>query len=361
MGRDVSFPVRCGVVYAFKLKSHEERSKMGYRYLASLGALAVMIVAPVAGQTQPAAKGKTWTAPRTPDGHPDLQGVWTNATITPMERSSKMQGKATLTDAEAAAYEKSDAEELNKQDGQSDGPLIAAAGSSGTGGYNVLFVDRGSELARVDGVKRTALIVDPPDGKVPPITPEARERNSAMMRSFFRYDDIKDRPLSERCLIGFGSTSGPPMMPVLYNNNYQIVQTPDAVMIVVEMVHDVRIVRMNGTHAPPNVRQWLGDSIGHWEGDTLVVDTTNFNDQTRFRGSSEKLHVVERFKRVDANTILYRVTIDDPTTFTKIWTMEYPFVATKGPVYEYACHEGNYAAFDIMGGARKADAEAGKK
>jgi hypothetical protein len=173
------------------------------------------------------------------------------------------------------------------------------------------------------------------------------------------FNKVKDRPLSERCLVGFGSTSGPPMLPVLYNNNYQIVQTPDAVMILVEMVHDIRIIRMNGQHVPSNVRQWLGDSIGHWEGDTLVVDTTNFNDQTKFEGSSADLHVIERFRRVDANTILYRATIDDPSTFSKIWTVEYPFRAATGPVYEYACHEGNYAMSDILGGARKADA--GKK
>jgi hypothetical protein len=147
------------------------------------------------------------------------------------------------------------------------------------------------------------------------------------------------------------------MLPVLYNNNYQIVQTPDHVMILVEMVHDTRIIRMNGTHAPANVRQWFGDSIGHWEGDTLVVDTTNFTDRTRFRGSSENLHIVERFTRVDAGAILYRATIDDPTTFTKAWTIEFPFLTTKGPVYEYACHEGNYAMTDILGGARKAEQE----
>ena len=313
-------------------------------------------MAVVPAQT-PAAKSKNWTVPRTPDGKPDLQGVWTNATITPMERPKDLAGKATLTDAEATAYEKANNEELLKQDGQSDGPLIAAAGSSGTGGYNVLFVDRGTELARVDGVKRTSLIVDPADGRVPPMTAEARERIGAAMRGFNNYDSVKARPLSERCIIGFGSTSGPPMLPVLYNNNYQIVQTPDYVMILVEMVHDARIIRINGTHAPPNVRQWFGDSIGHWEGDTLVVDTTNFSDMTRFRGSSENLHVVERFSRVGPNDILYRVKIDDPTTFTKAWTMEYPFVATKGPVYEYACHEGNYAMTDILGGARKADQE----
>ena len=335
---------------------------MNIRSFLSAGALALTFTAFLGAQT-PAAKSsaKNWTVPRTPDGKPDLQGVWTNATITPMERPANLAGKATLTDAEAASYEKANSEELQKQDGQSDGPLIAAAGSSGTGGYNVLFVDRGTELARVDGVKRTSLIVDPPDGRMPPLTPEARQRNASAMRAFNNYDSVKARPLSERCIIGFGSTSGPPMLPVLYNNNYQIVQTPDAVMILVEMGHDARIIRINGTHAAASVRQWFGDSIGHWEGDTLVVDTTNFTDKTRFRGSSENLHVVERFSRVDANTILYRVAIDDPTTFSKAWTMQYPFVETKGPVYEYACQEGNYSMTDILGGARKAEQEQGKK
>jgi len=334
---------------------------MGYRSILS-SALAWTLTAVLSAQTPaPKSSAKNWTVPRTPDGKPDLQGVWTNATITPMERPANLAGKATLTDAEATAYEKASQTELVKQDGQSDGPLIAAAGSSGTGGYNVLFVDRGTELARVDGVKRTSLVIDPPDGKVPPMTPEARARIASMMRGYGNFDNVKARPLSERCLIGFGSTSGPPMMPVLYNNNYQIVQTPDNIVILVEMVHDARIIRMNSTHAPPDVRQWLGDSIGHWEGDTLVVDTTNFTDMTRFRGSSDKLHVVERFSRVAPDTILYRVTIDDPSTFSKVWVMEYPFVATKGPIYEYACQEGNYAMSDILGGARKAEQEPKKK
>jgi hypothetical protein len=335
---------------------------MSFRFFACFGALAMMLTAPLPGQTPsaaPRAKAKGWSVPRTPDGHPDLQGVWTNATITPLERPAALAGKATLTDAESVALEKKSAEDLAKVDGASEGPLLAAAGSSGTGGYNVLFIDRGSEFAKVDGVKRTSLIVDPPDGKVPPVTAEARQRGTPGYGG--RLDSVKDRPLAERCLLGFGSTSGPPMLPVLYNNNYQIVQTPGHVMILVEMVHDARIIRINGTHAPKDVRQWLGDSIGRWEGDTLVVDTTNFTNQTRFRGSSENLHVIERFTRTDANTILYRVTIDDPTTFTKQWTAEYPFVATQDPIYEYACHEGNYALTDILGGARKADAEAGRK
>jgi hypothetical protein len=313
--------------------------------------LAAAMVASLSGQV---------TVPLAADGHPDLQGIWTNETITPLERAAAFANKPTLTDEEARAYEKSDAEELKKVDGASEGPLLAAAGSSGTGGYNIVYIDRGSELERVDGVKRTSLIIDPPDGKVPPMTAEARQKIAAAIRNYNRFDSVKDRPASERCLLGFGSTAGPPMLPVLYNNNYQIVQSPDAVMILVEMVHDVRIIRINGTHPASSVRQWLGDSIGQWEGDTLVVDTTNFSPQSGFRGSSENLHVIERFKRVDAHTILYRATIDDPTTFSKIWTVEYPFVATKGPVYEYACHEGNYALTDILGGARKSDAAPGK-
>ncbi len=336
---------------------------MSYRFLVSTTAIAFLAAASLVAQSHDAAKpaAKAKSIPRAPDGHPDLQGVWTNATITPMERPAAFASKPTVSDAEAKEWETKDAKELNAQDGQSDGPLIAAAGSSGTGGYNVLFVDRGSELARVDGVKRTSLIIDPPNGKIPPTTPEAKARMNQMFRSFNKFDDVKQRPLSERCLIGFGSTSGPPMLPVLYNNNYQIVQTPEAVMILVEMVHDVRVIRMNQQHAPSDVTKWLGDSVGHWEGDTLVVDTINFNPENRFRASSDKLHVIERFQRVDDNTILYRATIDDPSTYTGQWTIEYPFRATAGPVYEYACHEGNYAMEDIMGGARKMEATKDKK
>ena len=282
---------------------------------------------------------------------PDLQGTWTNATLTTLERPARFAGKATLSAAEAAEDAKKDIESAQAQDGASDGPIIAAAGSSGTGGYNVLFLDRGSQLAKVDGQFRTSLIVDPPDGKVPMGGTGARRPpagGAGMARASF--DTIKGRPISERCLLGFGSTDGPPMLPVLYNNNYQIVQTPDTVMILVEMVHDVRVVRLNGTHPPADIKFWLGDSIGHYEGDTLVVDTTNFRPEVRFRGSSENLHVVERFKRVDAKTLLYRATVDDPTVFSKAWTVEYPFNASDGPVYEYACHEGNYAMTDILGG-----------
>jgi hypothetical protein len=327
----------------------------------------------VSAQTPPAKSNakpasKSTAVPNTSDGHPDLQGVWTNATITPMSRPAIFKDKPTITAAEAKEYEKKDHEELYKQDGASDGPLIAAAGSSGVGGYNVLFVDRGNELARVDGQARTSLIVDPSDGRMPAMIPRERAPRGAAGGggqgegyAGMSYDSVKRRPLSERCLIGFGSTSGPPMLPVLYNNNYEIVQTPDAVMILVEMVHDVRIIRMNAQHDPAAIQKWLGDSIGHWEGDTLVVETINFLPENRFRGSSDQLKVTERFRRVDANTILYRATMDDPKTYAKPWTIEYPFVSTPGPVYEYACHEGNYAMDDILGGARKMEQAAPKK
>jgi hypothetical protein len=335
---------------------------MTFRFLTSFATAAVMLAAPAFAQ--PAKK--TWAPPRLADGHPDLQGVWTNATLTPLQRLPQFADKPTLTEAEAKAFE--NAQQENAQaDRHGD-----TAERDRDQAYNRLFIDRGSNLERVDGQIRTSLIVDPPDGHLPPRVagagrgarrapaPEAAEEGAGRGQFIGRFDSVKDRPLGERCLLGFGSTSGPPMMPVLYNNNYQIVQTPDKIMILVEMVHDVRVIRMDGSpHLPGNVRKWLGDSIGHWEGDTLVVDTTNFTDKTHYQGTTPDLHVIERFQRVDEHTILYRFTIDDPKTFTKQWTAEYPFLATNDRIFEYACHEGNYAMPDILGGARK-DEEARK-
>jgi hypothetical protein len=337
---------------------------MRNRLTVTLGLFSVAITAPVFSQTPgkaaPQAKQVPGKAiPRTPDGHPDLQGTWNFATLTPLQRAAEFAGKPTLNDAEARAFESKDLE-VNTLDSSVDSSFNKQTGGPGVGAYNNVFVDRGSQLARVDGVKRTSLIVDPAVGKIPELTAEAKQRNAARARTGNSFDSVQDRPLSERCIIGFGSTAGPPMLPVLYNNLHQIVQTPDAVMIMSEMVHEIRIIRMNATHAPATVRQWLGDSIGHWEGDTLVVDTVNFTDKTKFQGASPDLHVIERFQRADANTILYRATIDDPATFMKQWTVEFPFVATKEPVYEYACAEGNYALTDILNGARKQDEEAGK-
>jgi hypothetical protein len=322
---------------------------MRHRVLASLAAVAALAAMPLAAQAPVAAKTtsakKNWIPPRLADGHPNLQGIWTNATITPLERPAEFAGKATATDAEAAKFENPNNDNLYGDRRSSN------AEQDRDHAYNALFFDRGTELAKVDGVKRTSLIIDPPDGKLPSLTDQARKRMSSRPRD--RYDSVTDRPLGERCILGFGSTSGPPMMPVLYNNNYEIVQTPTAIMILVEMVHDVRQIHMDRReHLPQNIRLWNGDSIGHWDGDTLVVDTTNFTDKTSYRGSSPNMHIVERFKRVDADTILYKWTIDDPESFTKPFTAEYPFRATEGPIFEYACHEGNYAMPDILGGAR---------
>jgi hypothetical protein len=325
---------------------------MNYRNLAATCALLLLTAIALPAQNKTA-----WKTPRTPDGHPDLQGFWSNATRTPVERPAEFASKPTLSDAEAKAWEKKDAQAWQDLDGTSEGPLHATKGSTGTGAYNVLFYDMGSELARVDGVKRTSMVIDPADGKIPPRVPQTGNRGGRGRGGSTA--NVKDRGLSERCL--FVPMAGPPMLPTLYNNNYEIVQTPDSMVIVSEEIHDARIIRMNTKHVAPDVRKWLGDSIGRWDGDTLVVETTNFTDQTRFRGSSRDLKVTERFTRVDANTILYKATVEDASTWTKPWTLELPFAAIKGPIYEYACHEGNYAIVDILGGARKLESEAAAK
>ena len=196
-------------------------------------------------------------------------------------------------------------------------------------------------------------MVDPPDGRVPPLTALAQKRQQDA-RTYARQhpaDGPESRSLAERCLLW--GTAGPPMVPGPYNNNYQIVQGPGYVLILVEMIHDVRVIPTDGRpHLPASTRQWMGDPRGHWEGDTLVVETTNFTDKTRFRGSDENLRVVERFRRVDANTVDYQFTVDDPTAFTKPWSADIPMSHSDGALYEYACHEGNYAMTDILAGAR---------
>lgn len=298
---------------------------------------------------------------RTPDGKPDLQGTWTNATITPLERPA---GQASLVmNADAAAQLEKMTRDRTERLGQDSDPNRTAPpkggdGSTGAagnvGGYNNFWLDPGERVAKIDGQYRSSLIIDPPDGKIPALTPEARQRTVERLRGMAgrgQYDQPEFRPLAERCLLSFGPTT--PLIPnYFYNNNLQIVQTPDTVMILMEMVHDARIVRMNATHVPKHIRPWMGDSVGKWEGDTLVVDTTNFPLQQPFRGSAENLHVVERFRRVDATTINYRFTVDDPTTFTAAFTGEIPFNAMDEPIYEYACHEGNYALGNVLSGAR---------
>jgi hypothetical protein len=354
--------------------------------LISLSAL------PMAGQsTKAVAKS---AIPRTPDGHPDLQGTYDLATITPLERLPGDPPSLTKEKAEALRqYELARRAEDDKPS-KADRPappvggvirdaappksffeFLERAGGGSVGGYNRFWLDQGSTFTVVDGQIRTSIIVDPADGHVPPYNDTARKRMAAAVRATptsdarenqdtqftepaGSFDNPEQRPLGERCLLGFGSTSGPPALPdYFYNDLHQIVQTPDSIMILTEMVHDARVVRMNAQHLPPNIRRWMGDSVGHWEGDTLVVDTTNFNDKTRFRGSTDKLHVIERFSRVDDKTLLYRFTVEDPDTWDKPWTGEFTWPVTTKPIYEYACHEGNYALGDVLRGARHQEAE----
>ena len=313
---------------------------MSNRSVAAAVAVAAAMVwmVPLAGAGQ--AQGE-WTAPRTADGQPDLQGVWDFRTITPMERPSELAGKEVLTDEEAAEVAQ---EILDRRD--HDRP--PREGSAGT--YNQFWWDYGTKLTDDN---RTSLIVDPRDGRVPPRTPDAQERAEARgaSRRDHPADSWEDRSVAERCILGFNS--GPPMRPSAYNNNVQVFQAPGFVVILNEMVHDARIVPLDGRpHLAQHIGQWHGDSRGYWEGDTLVVDTMNFTHKTSFRGSTENLHLVERFTRVDADTLLYEFTIDDPTTFTRPWTAAVPMTKNLVPMYEYACHEGNYGMEGILAGHR---------
>jgi len=300
-----------------------------------------------------AAQQPHWRAPRTADGQPDLQGMWTSATITPLERPAEYGGRRALTAEEASKLEGAEASLVSNSAKPTDlqQQLPGDCKDFGRGcGYNNFWLDRGSQVVTIDGEKRTSLLIDPPDGKIPPLTEERKQYLAPRRQSF---DGPEARPLGERCLLAFGSASGPPMMPVLYNNHYQIVQSKDAVMILVEMVHDARIVRLGGTHVASNVRKWMGDSVGHWEGETLVVETTNFTDHESFRGATRDAQVIERFTRVAPDKIHYRFTVEDPQAFTHSFTGEMPFHRTDDAIYEYACHEGNYALRGILAGARE--------
>jgi len=300
-----------------------------------------------------AAQQPHWRAPRTADGQPDLQGMWTSATITPLERPAEYGGRRALTAEEASKLEGAEASLVSNSAKPTDlqQQLPGDCKDFGRGcGYNNFWLDRGSQVVTIDGEKRTSLLIDPPDGKIPPLTEERKQYLAPRRQSF---DGPEARPLGERCLLAFGSASGPPMMPVLYNNHYQIVQSKDAVMILVEMVHDARIVRLGGTHVANNIRKWMGDSVGHWEGETLVVETTNFTDHESFRGATRDARVIERFTRVAPDKIHYRFTVEDPQAFTHSFTGEMPFHRTDDAIYEYACHEGNYALRGILAGARE--------
>lgn len=318
---------------------------MVYRMLSILAVLtALVLVASVsaAGQTPPTAKA-AYTPPRTPDGRPDLQGIWNNSTMTPLERPAELAGKEFFTPEEVVAYEKQVLQQSNadRRDGGADADVGRA--------YNEFWRDRGPVVA----TRRTSLIVDPRDGRIPALTPEAQKRNAAraQYRKLHPADGPEDRPLAERCLLW--NSAGPPMLPVGYNSNYQIIQSPGYVVIHIEMIHDARIIPIDGRpHLPSGVRQWLGDSRGRWEGNTLVVETTNFTGKTAFRGASEKMRLIERFTRAAQNMLLYEFTVEDEASFTKPWTAQIPMMKTEGPLFEYACHEGNYGLTNVLAGTR---------
>jgi hypothetical protein len=328
---------------------------MRNRTLNALAALvaATLAVAIAAGQTP----AKPYTAPRTADGHADLQGIWTNATLTPLQRPSELAGKAFFTPQEAAAFEKRRVDETNVDS--------ATRRQGDTGSYNQAFWDRGTHVVES---RRTSLVVDPADGRVPPMTPEAQAKFERAHAETARHpaDGPEDRNLSERCI--WFSGDGPPLLPEPYNNNYQILQSPGYVTILAEMNHEARVIPTDARpHLAGNISQWKGDSRGHWEGDTLVVETVNvkFNRQSHFGVaydgmSDENLRVTERFTRTGPATITYRATVDDPTVYTKPWTIEESMAKIPGPVFEYACHEGNYGMTGILEGERVKERQAGR-
>jgi hypothetical protein len=335
---------------------------MRFRDLVMVGCRVGLMIGATALTAAAFADGQ-YAAPRTTDGHPDFQGFWENNIATPLQRPKEIANRPTLTDAEVAKMR----EKANEMfTGKSDAVFF-------DGFYpavldNVLGLKHGFKSA--DGEtgdygsewndtrvweNRTSLITDPPDGRIPALTPRAIEARAAGRGRFERTWDVKDRPLGERCI-----TYGSPQLTAGYQSYYQIVETPGAVMIMTEMFHDVRVVKLNGSHPPPDVQGWLGDSIGHWEGDTLVVDTTNYRPRA-FQGiTSSKLHIIERFTRQDAEVLRYEITVDDPDTYAKRWSLMVPLQRSSKPVYEYACHEGNYSLAGILAGARADEAKKAK-
>jgi hypothetical protein len=313
--------------------------------------LTLIVTAMAAGQT------KKWTPPRMPDGHPDLQGFWTNNTFTPLERPRNVN-KEFYTKEEALEREKKAAQQESEQ---------TAPGTTEDVHYDFtqFGLDRSQSAHALN--LRTSLIFDPADGRLPPLTAEGQKRaaeSAEMAKRIGRWDSAQSNQLDDRCII-FGG-AGPPMLPAAYNSNYQIVQAPGYVMILFELAHDVRIIPLDGRqHVSQNIRQWTGDSRGHWEGDTLVIETTNFNGKNPLNGSSQNMRVVERFTRMDADTIQYRFTVEDESTWTRPWSAELPLTKTVGPMFEHACHEGNYGLYNTLVGARleekRAAEEAAKK
>ena len=328
--------------------------------LIACGSAGVTAAEPLEAQTRP---GRA--VPRTPDGHPDLSGNWTNVTITPFEREDGQEPILSWDDV--ARLEGGAEARVERGALASDPDRPPPQAGASVGGYNNVYIDRGNSVAIVNGEPRSSLVTRPATGQRPRLTPNGLRR-AAERRSFLAqfgdYDHPELRPLGERCIVSFGTSAGPPMIPNnFYNNNYSIVQTADHVLILTEMVHDVRVIRFGEPKPlPRHVTPWFGDSWGRWEGDALVVETTNLNPSHPFRGvvPTERTRVVERFTRVDEATILYEFTIDDPDNYTEPWGGEIPFKRFDDMLYEYSCHEGNYALEGILSGARYQESQAAR-
>jgi hypothetical protein len=332
-----------------------------------IGGRWTMTVAMAMAMAGPAiAQAPGYSGPRTSFGQPDLQGVWTNVSLTNLERPAQFKSLV-IPPEEAARIEAARARARAAQDLPTNPDEGAPRAGQDVGGYNAFWADAGTHFGVVKGEVRSSWIVDPPDGRIP-YSREGRkifEDTLAFRRNTF--DGPEPRPLAERCLVGFGSTAGPPMINVMYNNTYQFVQTPDHVMILVEMNHDARIIPLNSDTGRDSTFRWMGNSSGKWEGDTLVVTTTNFHPDEALRTFfastfyvSPQATVTERFTRWTDDEILYEFSVDDPAILERPWRAEKVFRKASGPVYEYACHEGNYALPGILAGARKDD-ELGRK
>ncbi len=332
---------------------------MSTRHSTSL--LGLCLATMVAGLLSPAA-AQQWVMPRTPEGHPDLQGNWTNVTLTPFQRA-RDQGP-TFTPEEVAQRERGAVNRLASGAQPSDPDRPAPPAGGNVGAYNGVYFEQGSRVAVINGEYRSSLLTNPADGRRPDLTPAAQQRiqeRREFRSQFGEFDNPENRSLIERCFL-FAGNAGPPMIPNgAYNNNYTIVQTADHVMIMPEVIHDTRIIRIGEPDPPPaHVKQWLGYSWGRWEGDVLVVETTNFHEMQDLRGipPTDDLKVIERFSRVDEETILYEFTVDDPTSYAQPWGGEMPFKKLDALLYEYACHEGNYALYNVLTGARYQERQA---
>ena len=335
-------------------RGHEVMSRYSALLLAVLCATAAPGVVSTAAAQARASDAGQWEVPRTPDGHPDLQGNWTNQTMTPLQRREGQEASV-YTPEEVAEIEQGYVDRVVEGAQPSDPNRAAPQAGQGVGTYNNVYFETGSQVAVVNGQPRSSLITFPSNGRIPERTPEAQTRlqeRRDLRSQFGEYDHPELRPLAERCLTSFGSPAGPPMIPNGgYNSNYTIVQTPDHIMIMTEMVHDTRIIRMgDGPRLPPHIRPWMGDSWGHWEGDVLVVETSNIHPLQPY--SSADMKVTERFSRMNEEAILYEFTVDDPSTYSESWGGQIPMTAMHDQLYEYACQEGNYALSAVLSGAR---------